>query len=141
MQRLARPVPPNWKTPVDWSVRCATLPALTCPDAVSQTLQTRIRQARRQRLHDAVRRWGWAYAAAAVLTLIAGYHLFDSEPVPPAFSPQEIAQARRQVEWSLAYLGDLNSRMGTTVRDDVIQPRLVQPLRLNLDAILPVQTM
>ena len=110
------------------------LPSLTCPDAVSQTLHDRIRQAR-------WRRWGWAYAAAAVLTLIAGYHLFDSEPVPPAFSPQEIAQARRQVEWSLAYLGDLNSRMGTTVRDDVIQPRLVQPLRLNLDAILPVQTM
>ena len=72
---------------------------------------------------------------------IAGRLLFDPEPVPPAFSPKEIAQARRQVEWTLAYLGDLNSRMGTTVRDDVIQSRLVQPLRLNLDTILPVQTM
>ena len=115
-----------------------TLPSLTCPDAVSQALQTRIRQARGKR---EVRRWGWAYAAAAVLALIAGYHLFDPEPVPPAFSPQEITQARRQVEWTLAYLGDLNSRMGTRVRDDVIQPHLVQPLRLNLDTILPVQTM
>ena len=118
-----------------------TLPSLTCPDAVSQALQTRIRQARRQRLHVAVRRWGWAYAAAAVLALIAGYHLFDPEPVPPAFSPKEVVQARRQVEWTLAYLSDLNSRMGTTVRDDVIQPHLVQPLRFNLDTILPVQTM
>lgn len=118
-----------------------TLPSLTCPDAVSQALQTRIRQACRQRLHVAVRRWGWAYAAAAVLALIAGYHLFDPEPVPPAFSPKEVVQARRQVEWTLAYLSDLNSRMGTTVRDDVIQPHLVQPLRFNLDTILPVQTM
>ena len=111
-----------------------TLPSLTCPNAVSQALQTRVRQTRR-------RRWGWAYAAAAVLALIAGHHLFDPEPVPPAFSPKEVAQARRQVEWTLAYLSDLNSRMGTTVRDDVIQPHLVQSLRLNLDTILPVQTM
>ena len=113
------------------------LPAFTCPDVASQALQTRIRQARR----TAAKRWYAPLAAAAVLVLIAGYHLFDPEPVPPAFSPKEVAQARRQVEWTLAYLGDLNSRMGTAVRDDVIQPRLVQPLRLNLDAILPVQTM
>ena len=114
-----------------------TLPQATCPDAVSQALQDRIHQTRR----TAAKRWYAPLAAAAVLVLIAGYLLFDPEPVPPAFSPKEIAQARRQVEWTLAYLGDLNSRMGTTVRDDVIQPRLVQPLRLNLDAILPVQTM
>ena len=114
-----------------------TLPSLTCPDAVSQALQDRIHRTRR----TAAKRWYAPLAAAAVLVLIAGYHLFDPEPVPPTFSPKEIAQARRQVEWTLAYLGDLNSRMGTTVRDDVIQPRLVEPLRLNLDAILPVQTM
>ena len=116
-----------------------TLPSLTCPDAVSQALQDRIHQTRQNR--SAAKRWYKPLAAAAVLALIAGYHLFDPEPVPPAFSPKEVAQARRQVEWTLAYLGDLNSRIGTTVRDDVIQQRLVQPLRLNLDTILPVQTM
>ena len=118
-----------------------TLPSLTCPDAVSQALQDRIQRTRQNRWRTAAKRWYKPLAAAAVLALIAGYHLFDPEPVPPAFSPKEVAQARRQVEWTLAYLGDLNSRMGTAVRDDVIQPRLVQPLRLNLDAILPVQTM
>ena len=118
-----------------------TLPSLTCPNAVSQALQDRIHQTRQDRWRTAAKRWYAPLAAAAVLVLIAGYHLFDPEPVPPAFSPKEVAQARRQVEWTLAYLGDLNSRMGTTVRDDVIQQRLVQPLRLNLDTILPVQTM
>ncbi|MDE2737383.1 MAG: zf-HC2 domain-containing protein [Gemmatimonadota bacterium] len=117
------------------------LPALTCPDAVSQALQDRIHQTRQDRWRTAARRWYKPLAAAAVLALIAGYHLFDPEPVPPAFSPKEVAQARRQVEWTLAYLSDLNGRMGTTVRDDVIQPHLVQPLRLNLDTILPLQTM
>ncbi|MDE2812682.1 MAG: zf-HC2 domain-containing protein [Gemmatimonadota bacterium] len=117
------------------------LPALTCPDAVSQALQDRIYRTRQDRWRTAAKRWYKPLAAAAVLVLIAGYHLFDPEPVPPTFSPKEVAQARRQVEWTLAYLDDLNSRMGTAVRDDVIQPRLVQPLRLNLDAILPVQTM
>ena len=118
-----------------------TLPSLTCPDAVSQALQDRIYRTRQNRWRTAAKRWYAPLAAAAVLVLIAGYHLFDPEPVPPAFSPKEVAQARRQVEWTLAYLGDLNSRIGTTVRDDVIQQRLVQPLRLNLDTILPVQTM
>ena len=118
-----------------------TLPSLTCPDAVSQALQNRIHRTRQDRWRTAAKRWYKPLAAAAVLALIAGHLLFDPEPVSPAFSPKEIAQARRQVEWTLAYLGDLNSRMGTTVRDDVIQQRLVQPLRLNLDTILPVQTM
>jgi len=118
-----------------------TLPSLTCPNAVSQALQDRIHQTRQDRWRTAAKRWYAPLAAAAVLALIAGYHLFDPEPVPPAFSAKEVAQARRQVEWTLAYLGDLNSRMGTAVRDDVIQPHLVQPLRLNLDTILPVQTM
>ena len=117
------------------------LPSLTCPDAVSQALQDRIYRTRQDRWRTTAKRWYKPLAAAAVLALIAGYHLFDPEPVPPAFSPKEVAQARRQVEWTLAYLSDLNSRMGTTVRDDVIQPHLVQPLRLNLDAILPAQTM
>ena len=118
-----------------------TLPSLPCPDEVSQALQDRIHQTRQDRWRTAAKRWYKPLAAAAVLALIAGRFLFDPEPAPPAFSPKEIAQARRQVEWTLAYLGDLNSRMGTTVRDDVIQPRIVQPLRLNLDTILPVQTM
>ena len=117
------------------------LPRVTCPDAVSQALQDRIHRTRQDRWRTAAKRWYKPLAAAAVLALIAGHLLFDPEPVSPAFSPKEIAQARRQVEWTLAYLGDLNSRMGAAVRDDVIQPRIVQPLRLNLDTILPVQTM
>ena len=117
------------------------LPPITCPDTVSQALQDRIHQTRQDRWRTAAKKWCAPLAAAAVLALIAGRLLFDPEPAQPVFSPKEIAQARRQVEWTLAYLGDLNSRMGAAVRDDVIQPRLVQPLRLNLDAILPAQTM
>ena len=125
MQRLARPVPPNWKTPVGWSARCAACPRSPAPTRVSQALQDRIHQTRQDRWRTAAKRWYKPLAAAAVLVLIACYHLFDPDPVPPAFSPKEVAQARRQVEWTLAYLGDLNSRLGTTVRDDVIQPHLV----------------
>ena len=117
------------------------LPPVTCPDTVSQALHARILRTRQDRLPTAARRWFAPLAAAAVLALIAGRLLFDPAPVPPTLSPGEIAQARRQVEWTLAYLSDLNCRVGAAVRDDVIHPHLVEPLRFDLETILRVQNM
>ena len=115
------------------------LPRLNYPATAEAALKGEIRRLRRGRLLTYTRRL--SAAAAVLLALLGGHILFEEESPPPAFEAEEIAQARRQVEWTLAYLGNLGNRTGAAVRDDVIQPRLVAPLRQSLETILPASSM
>ncbi|NKB67175.1 MAG: hypothetical protein GKR89_08950 [Candidatus Latescibacteria bacterium] len=116
-----------------------SLPQLTYPAEAVNALQREIRQTRRRRLGAYTRRL--SAVAAVLLALLGGYSLLDKDQPPPAVESVEVAQARRQVEWTLAYLGNLGNRTGTSIRDDVIQPRLVDPLRQSLETILPAQNL
>jgi hypothetical protein len=41
----------------------------------------------------------------------------------------DIARARAEVEWTIALVGDVSRKAGRTVKEDVIEDRVVVPMR------------
>lgn len=49
-------------------------------------------------------------------------------------TPEEIAQGLNDAKWALAYLSDVGRRTATTIRDDVLDQHVVQPVNRALNA-------
>jgi anti-sigma factor RsiW len=108
-----------------------SLPRLPCPDALSaaalahaaaeiepEPAPPRVETLTRWR--PRLRRAIPLAAAAAVLIALAGLRDLRQAPVPPEFSPAQIAQAAEDVRWALAYVTDTHLRAGHALRDEVI---------------------
>lgn len=112
-----------------------TLPAPACPPHVAQAV---LAQAAREaappwlaRFHAWMQRqltalWQPALAMTMVLLLVVSASLI--KPAPPAVSP-EVARARAEVEWTLAFLSEVGRETGQAVREDVFAARVVSPVQ------------
>ncbi len=111
------------------------LPQPACPprltDAVLARARHQARADRSQRLRAWIARhwaawWQPALAMTVLLALVLSATLV--ERAEPALSP-EVARARAEVEWTLAYLSEVGRQTGRTVRHDVIEMRVVSPVQ------------
>lgn len=113
-------------------------------DRLSLVLTTARREARREAwafllawLRSAASvDWKPALAMAALTAVTVTAALFgDPGRRAPAPVDPAVAQAIEDVRWTLAFLADVSRRTGSTVRLEVLEPHVVQPMQ---DAVLGV---
>lgn len=114
-------------------------PRPTCPDRVTRTV---LAEARRRQRADQLHRlrawveqrwlnlWQPALAMSVLLLLVASALLLGQPPQPaPSVAEQdEVEQALDEVRWTLAYLSEVSQQAGSSVRDEVLNRRVVTPV-------------
>ena len=120
------------------------LPQLSAPPGVTASVFAQIRQRRRQHLVAWFRRWRTpvrrpllAGGLAFAIGLLVWIHLERRDEPTDA----ELALARSQVEWTLAYLSQMGYRTGVTAQNEVFGPRIVKPIRRTMEMSLSGQTL
>jgi anti-sigma factor RsiW len=107
------------------------LPAQTCPDRAANIVVP-------VPLPDAspTRRWfaGWSFrpalaGALAVIVFTALFLVSRMDSGTEKTTDADIARARAEVEWTIALVGDVSRKAGRTVKEDVIEDRVVVPMR------------
>ncbi len=109
------------------------LPEQRCPDRIADAVLDRVGKEPRAARRPA----GWyprvwrpaALAAMLLLVAITALVIKGAKPPPPTVTPEEIVRAEQQVRWTLAYVGEIGRRSAFTVRDDVLESRIVHPIR------------
>lgn len=119
---------------------------LECPDRVIEAVYRHIEQqqapvavaaAGRPSVWQSVLNWLSArpspafapsLALGAVAVIVAGIWFFAGTHPSETHSRTEVAEARRQVEWTLAYLGSVNTRVTAVATGDVLQSYVVDPV-------------
>jgi len=128
------------------------LPEQTCPDAVVEAAARRIDGLPAPAAPPITERLsGWWHqfmhpiAAAAAMLLVVAMTVFIGQEQhynsTASLSPEdtleltaeEIALAKAEIKWTLAYLGDVGRRSGLAVRDDAIINHVVKPVGRALD--------
>lgn len=138
----------EWKLAQRIQQTLNALPEQRCPDNVTEAA---LGAARRQRIarwreglaHIWRRKRLWrpvlAGASLAAVVLLLLLQLHWRQPSMPAVDPEEIARAELDVKWTLAYLGNLGKKTGASVRDQVLEPEVVEPLQHALRTIVPAE--
>jgi anti-sigma factor RsiW len=97
--------------------------------------QAAVPTARRPRAGSSWRRWlpSWslpvwrpALVSAGVVAAVVAMMVM-ARPRPRPVSEAELAQAEVQIRWVMAHLGEIGRRTGMTVRDEVLEARVVEP--------------
>ena len=128
------------------------LPVHACPPQVTQAVMERTRGTapstwaawweRAKRELDIEFHLGWrpALISTALIMLVALSVYVSGPPdaantLPQTYSAAEIQRAEAQAEWTLAFIARIGQRTESKLRQDVIEPRLEQPVRRALDPI------
>lgn len=137
---------PAWKNELARARRLRTelhaLPTPACPPAVTQavlagTQQRPDRLPRSRRATRQARRWRPLAAAAVLLLAVALAPLVSPPPGESArYSETEIRRAAAEVEWTFALLAHVGRQTGRTVRHDVLETHVAEPLHEALRAAL-----
>ena len=114
------------------------LPAEPCPpDLVPGVVATARREARKDALQR-IRTWfrsgmgaDWrpAFAMAMLLMVVFGSVLVDRSGRTAGEMDPAVAEALEQAKWTLALVADVGRRTGRTVREDVLEPHVVDPVQ------------
>lgn len=73
--------------------------------------------------------WRPFVAMATLVGVVFGAVLVDrSGRTDPAMDPA-VAEALEQVKWTLAVVADVGRRTGRAVRDDVLEPHVIEPMQ------------
>lgn len=70
----------------------------------------------------------FAMAALTAVTVFAAMYGDPGRRAPVPMDPQ-VAEALEQVRWTFGFVADLSKRTGESVRSQVIDPHVVQPLQ------------
>lgn len=127
------------------------MPQPICPPEVTRAVLSTVRaDARRsfgRRLRDAAS-LSWStilrpslamgvFIGAVVAAALIGRPAADNPATPVTVSaeatPQEVEQALTDAKWALAYLSNVGRRTATTIRDDVLEEHVVQPVNRALN--------
>jgi hypothetical protein len=112
------------------------LPPPVCPPHVARAVLAAARRRRAQawkarlyeRLEPLWRDWGRPALAMTALVLLVVSAALLGRPPRPADDP-EVARALAEVQWTLAYLSEVGRETGRTVRHDVLEERVVEPVQ------------
>lgn len=129
-----------------------SLPVQYCSDRVKAAVLDQVRWERNNTIWKRVRAWlthgrglTWrpAFATAVLVALMAMVMLMSrhQQPSPTQVSQEELARAEIEVKWTLAYLGEISQRTGIIVRDEVIGPRVVAPMKKAIENVLENESM
>jgi anti-sigma factor (TIGR02949 family) len=78
------------------------------------------------------RRWVVAATLAAMLVAVVGVRLATRPSAPPQASAAEVQDATRQARFALAYIGRMSRHASETVRDEVIEQRVLLPATMSV---------
>lgn len=114
------------------------MPVERCPDTVVDRVYARIAPSRpgwRERIGAALWRPALAGALAAAL-LLATALVGQREPGVGSLAAYDAIKAEREARWALAYVGLLGERAGQTLRERVIDERVIVPVVRTLEKSL-----
>lgn len=120
---------------------------MQCPDRVVEAVYQHIglqeqpanTQISRPPLWETVRQWFSSprmipALGMAVVAVVAAVLLLKPNAVE--HSDAEVAEATRQVEWTLAYLGSVNERVTAVATGTAVQPYVVEPVQRAVETAL-----
>lgn len=123
-------------------------PRMECPDRVVEAVYQHIEQQGATKsasspsspsLWASVRAWWQSLRPSPVfvpalslgvtaIVAVGAWFLFRPASTP-TMSEAEIADAKRQVEWTLAYLGSVNTKVAAVATGEVVQSYIVHPVQ------------
>ncbi|MBN2415785.1 hypothetical protein JXO52_08075 [bacterium] len=113
-----------------------------CPPEVREFISRRTAGERRSvqtlgRLF-ALRRYSYAAVAAAALVIIFLLHPLAAvrQEAGPEYTPEQIARARKQAEWSLALTGSLLNKTNREAVEDVLLNKVPESIKTSLEKSL-----
>lgn len=129
-----------------------SLPQQHCPDrvidATLEEMGDKTPVAERRRPWGSGARWyarAWRLAAIAAaciaLVILALILKQPQQPVVTPVSSEELIRAENQVKLTLAYLGYVSYRSTATLCDDVLESRIVPPMKRALTEVLDIKAM
>ena len=82
--------------------------------------------------------WRTVFATAAIIAIVTGWMVLEYPAPHPSqqYSPAEVAQARNQVEKALGILGVVMGNTSQSVKDDVLNKEVVNPLEKSVEKAL-----
>ena len=116
-----------------------SLPAVRCPDSIPEAVRTRIAAASdaqwkanpwpwRHRWLEYFRRPAIVGLTTAVLFVVITGIVGNHREPSPEFTQAEIEQAESDAKLALAYLSRVTSRAEATLREDVLEQRVLEPI-------------
>ena len=116
-----------------------SLPAVRCPDSIPEAVRARIAATGTARRSETP--WPWYYrwqeffkrpaivGVTTALLLVVITAIFGEKQAPRSeFTQEQIEQAELDAKLALAYIGKVTSRAGVTVREDVFERRVFEPI-------------
>jgi anti-sigma factor RsiW len=70
-----------------------------------------------------------ALTLGVVALIVAGIWFFAGTGTPETHSEAEVAEAKRQIEWTFAYLGSVNTKVTAAATGEVLQSCVVDPVQ------------
>jgi len=128
----------------DLSLQLRTLSLQSCPEHVIERVMQRIQPS------DQTEKWwleifqrpafnwrlatGFAVATATVIFLVLWPFEREQSSLQHEYSPEEIAQAKLDVEIALGYIAEALERTEKTITEQVLPKQVVKPLKKGLHA-------
>ena len=126
--------------------RLQMLPPPVCPPDVTGTVLQYARREARRSLVERVRiilarNWTTVVRpsiAVGMLAAIVFVGALSTRPVPDqpyiTETAEDVERALDEAKWVLSYLSDIGRKAATSIRDDVLEERVVEPVNRALDA-------